>query len=181
MEPKRRETGREQKNRDRSAGINRSAASGKRIGKRSRTEKNVFVPRIIRAQPDRSVNEGIMKLLHEGGFGHRLDELASPKEKDSSISTSLIVHTTTKCIAPICVGYRAERTTGHNGLLDRVLLKCNPTVCVCRERPFGSIMVKKKKKRKKRLRGPKTTEGSPSSSLPGGKKNFFLTGRENSG
>ena len=91
-----------------------------------------------------------MKLLHEGGFGHRLDELASPKEKDSSISTSLIVHTTTKCIAPICVGYRAERTTGHNGLLDRVLLKCNPTVCVCRERPFGSIMVKKKKKRKKK-------------------------------
>ena len=75
-----------------------------------------------------------MKLLHEGGFGHRLDELASPKEKDSSISTSLIVHTTTKCIAPICVGYRAERTTGHNGLLDRVLLKCNPTVCVCVER-----------------------------------------------
>ena len=151
MEPKRRETGREQKNIDRSAGINRSAASGKRIGKRSRTEKNVFVPRIIRAQPDRSVNEGIMKLLHEGGFGHRLDELASPKEKDSSISTSLIVHTTTKCIAPICVGYRAERTTGHNGLLDRVLLKCNPTVCVCRERPFGSIMVKKKKKRKKKV------------------------------
>ena len=119
-----------------------------------------------------------MKLLHEGGFGHRLDELASPKEKDSSISTSLIVHTTTKCIAPICVGYRAERTTGHNGLLDRVLLKCNPTVCVCRERPFGSIMVKKKKKRKKRLRGPKTTEGSPSSSLPGGKKIFFNGSRE---
>ena len=52
-------------------------------------------------------------------------------------------------------------------------------VCVCRERPLGSIMVKNKKKRKKkRLRGPKTTEGSPSSSLPGGKKIFFNGSRE---